>query len=356
MRAAPLCAALLALTGVFELAPARAAEDIPKLPQLAADMTQTSVSGISSGAYMAGQFQIAHSKIVTGAAIIAGGPYGCADSAFSDLMLGPGVAILNLSKAINGCMLNALALWGVPNVDQLVEKTKKLAAADRIDPLDSLVSDRVYLFSGTNDRTVVPAIVASAYEFYKRIGVPEKNMTFVSDLPAGHAFVTEAEGLACENTGKPYVVDCDYDQAANVLKRIYGDLAPRTAQPAGAFVEFDQQPFLEGEAEDGMDRKGVVYVPPSCAKSATCRIHIAYHGCSQNRAATGDSFIRESGYANWADTNRLIVLFPQAESTPVNPQGCWDWWGYTGANYLTRDAPQIRIVYRMLETLAKPRT
>lgn len=356
MRAAPLCAAILALIAAFQAAPLRAEQDVAKLPQLAADMTQTSVSGISSGAYMAGQFQIAHSKIVVGAAIIAGGPYGCADSAFSDLMSGPGVAILNLSKAINGCMLNALSLWGVPNVDQLVEKTKKLAAAGRIDPLESLVTDRVYLFSGTNDRTVVPAIVASAYEFYERIGVPKKNLTFVSDLPAGHAFVTEAEGLACENTGKPYVVDCDYDQAASVLKRIYGDLAPRAATPAGAFIEFDQRPFIEGEADDGMENRGVVYVPPACAKDETCRIHIAYHGCAQNRAATGESFVRESGYANWADTNRLIVLFPQAEATPVNPQGCWDWWGYTGPNYLTRDAPQIRIVYRMLETLAKPRS
>jgi hypothetical protein len=44
------------------------------LPALAADINQTSVSGISAGAYMAGQFEIAHSKIVVGAAIIAGGP------------------------------------------------------------------------------------------------------------------------------------------------------------------------------------------------------------------------------------------------------------------------------------------
>lgn len=355
-RFAPVAAATLCTALVLAAAPCRAEPGAAPLPRLAADMSETSVSGISSGAYMAGQFQIAHSKIVVGAAIVAGGPYACADSAFSDVMSGPGVAILNLSKAINGCMLNALAIWGVPNVDQLVAKTRKLADAGRIDPLDSLLSDRVYLFSGTNDRTVVPAIVASAYEFYQRIGVPEANLTFVTDLPAGHAFVTEAEGEACENTGKPYLVDCDYDQAAGVLRHIYGELAPRAATPAGEFLEFDQRPFLAGEKDDGMEPRGVVYIPPACAATERCRIHIAYHGCAQNRAATGESFIRESGYANWADANRLIVLFPQAQATPVNPQGCWDWWGYTGPDYLTRDAPQIRIVYRMLETLAKPRS
>ncbi|MEO1720674.1 MAG: hypothetical protein AAFR23_10680, partial [Pseudomonadota bacterium] len=37
------------------------------LPPLAADISQTSVSGISSGAYMAGQFQLAHGDIVVGA-------------------------------------------------------------------------------------------------------------------------------------------------------------------------------------------------------------------------------------------------------------------------------------------------
>jgi hypothetical protein len=305
---------------------------------------------------MAGQFQIAHSKIVAGAAIIAGGPYGCAESLFADMMPGPGAAFFNLSKAINGCMLNSLALWGVPDVDRLVERTKKLADDDRIDPLSSLVDDRVYLFSGSNDRTVVPAIVAAAYDFYKRLGVPEQNLTYVTNLPAGHAFVTRDQGLACESTGTPYVVACDYDQAGEVLKRIYGNLSPRAETPAGIFIEFDQTTFLDGLGDHGMEDRGIAYVPPACAQSTTCRVHIAFHGCSQNRENTGEAFIRQSGYTNWADSNSLVVLFPQVASQPMNPQGCWDWWGYTGHDYLTRDAPQIRAVHRMLEHLAKPRS
>lgn len=354
-RAAIAIVTWLGVAALLAAHAAKAEEPIASLPALAADISETSVSGISSGAYMAGQFQIAHSKIVTGAAIIAGGPYGCAESAFADVMSGPGLAFLNLSKAVNGCMLNALALWGVPDVDLLVEKTKKLADAGRIDPLSSLLTDRVYLFSGSNDRTVVPAIVTAAYEYYKRLGVPESNLTFVSDMPAGHAFVTETEGLSCELTDKPYVVDCDYDQAGEVLKRIYGTQAPRAATPAGTFLEFDQRPFQAGFNNHGMEKRGVIYIPSSCAGSTTCRVHIAYHGCAQNRATAGEAFIRESGYANWADANALIILFPEAAASPINPQGCWDWWGYTSDDYLTRKAPQIEIVHRMLEQLAKPR-
>ncbi len=49
-------------------------EDVGSLPALGAKMDETTVSGISSGAYMAGQFQMAHANLVTGAAIIAGVP------------------------------------------------------------------------------------------------------------------------------------------------------------------------------------------------------------------------------------------------------------------------------------------
>lgn len=359
MRAAPIVAnvhaVLLVVALLFGSGPASAETPAAPLPALGAIINETSVSGISSGAYMAGQFEIAHAKLVVGAAIIAGGPFGCAESAFADVITGPGLAFLNLSKAVNGCMLNALAMWGIPDVQQLAEKTRKLSEEGRVDPIADIVGDRIYLFSGSNDRTVVPAIVAAAVDYYKAIGVPEKNIAYVSNLPAGHAFVTDDQGEACELTGKPYVVDCDYDQAAEVLRHIYGELAPRVANPAGTFVEFDQKAFTKGYDDDGMDATGVVYIPPACRTTA-CRIHIAFHGCAQNRDATGDAFIKESGYANWADANRLIVLFPQAAASPVNPQGCWDWWGYTGRDYLTRKAPQIEIVHKMLTQLGKPRS
>jgi poly(3-hydroxybutyrate) depolymerase len=82
-------------------------------------------------------------------------------------------------------------------------------------------------------------------------------------------------------------------------------------------------------------------------------VHVAFHGCEQNRAAIGDAFIRGSGFARWADANRLIVLFPQTKRSTVNPKACWDWWGYTGLNYRERSAPQIAAVRAMLDRLAQ---
>ena len=118
-------------------------------------------------------------------------------------------------------------------------------------------------------------------------------------------------------------------------------------------VGADQTAYMGDETSIGLAATGTVYVPNACETGAGCRIHIAFHGCAQNEAAVGEAFTKNTGFARWADTNRLIVLFPQTESSALNPQGCWDWWGYTGRNFLTKDAPQIRAVRRMLDTLAE---
>jgi hypothetical protein len=300
---------------------------------------------------MAGQFQMAHAKRVTGAAIIAGGPYGCSESVFASAIPGVGAAFLNLSKAVNGCMLDMLEAWGVADPADLAEKARKRAQKGEIDPIADVTQDRMYFFAGTADHTVVPSIVRRAEEFYLKLGVPQSNMKFVSTLPAGHAFVTDDEGNACSVSSEPYIVDCDYDQAGELLKQIYGPLNPRAPSAMGDFVKFDQRPFRSKDEDNGLAETGVVYVPKACTENPGCRVHIAFHGCEQNREAVGDAFIKESGFARWADTNRLIVLFPQVADSPINPQGCWDWWGYTGRKYLTRNAPQIAAVNRMLDVL-----
>jgi len=345
-------AAVLALLGLIS---ACGGEKAPPLPALGAKLEQTSVSGISSGAYMAGQFQIAHSDEVVGAGIVAGGPYGCAESLYADVIPGPGTALLNLTKAINGCMLDALRAFGVPNPKQLAERAGRLAERGRIDPVANVKGDRLYLFTGKDDHTVVPAIVAATRRFYEVLGVPDAQIIYISDLPAGHGFVTEDKGRACDYTGKPYIIDCDYDQAGAILKQIYGPLAPPAQEATGDFLLFDQRAYTNDLSNHGLSDLGIAYVPKACKSGAGCRVHVAFHGCGQNRTFVGEAFARDSGFARWADTNHLIVLFPQTATTPLNPQGCWDWWGYTGRDYLTRKGPQIIAVQRMLERLAAPR-
>jgi hypothetical protein len=55
------------------------------LPPLWITLDATSVSGLSAGAYMAGRIELAHSKDIVGAGIVAGGPFACAETASSRL-------------------------------------------------------------------------------------------------------------------------------------------------------------------------------------------------------------------------------------------------------------------------------
>jgi len=47
------------------------------------------------------------------------------------------------------------------------------------------------------------------------------------------------------------------------------------------------------------------------------------------------------------------VLFPQIEPSyvPLNPNGCWDWWGYEGDDYALRAGAQIAAVRAMIDAL-----
>jgi hypothetical protein len=255
----------------------------------------------------------------------------------------------------------------LPSVALLKMDADALARARLIDATDGLAAARVWLFSGTRDRTVEPAVVDAARRFYALYKIPEGNLALVADRPAGHGMVTENAGGACGATAPPFINDCDYDAAGELLRHLLGAAAPPAAVETGKILRFDQRPFAAGDAYGiSLADSGYVYVPRAC-EADRCRIHVAFHGCRQSVEAIGERFVREAGYNRWADTNRLIVLYPQtiARNGPgvqglrwsfvFNPRGCWDWWGYTGPQYHTKAGPQLRAVKAMVERLAAPR-
>ena len=102
---------------------------------------------------------------------------------------------------------------------------------------------------------------------------------------------------------------------------------------------------------------GYVYIPPYCAQGGTCGLHVAFHGCKQGGETDlpfGNIYAKYAGYNEWAKLNAIVVLYPQIQDTtfgPVNPEGCWDWWGYTDANYANQSGRQIRAVAQMINIL-----
>jgi len=116
--------------------------------------------------------------------------------------------------------------------------------------------------------------------------------------------------------------------------------------------------------QTGLDSSGWLYVPNSCTKGEPCRLHIALHGCKQGQSylplkpppGGGTTFVKNTGYERWADNNHLVILYPQAVSIPLlNPNGCWDWWGYSGADYATKNGVQIQALKAMVDQLGSGR-
>ena len=91
------------------------------------------------------------------------------------------------------------------------------------------------------------------------------------------------------------------------------------------------------------------------AAGEACGLHIAFHGCQQSTAFVENAFANSSGYNEWASSNNLLVLYPQVDSSrvaPLNPLGCWDWWGYTDENYATRAGAQVSVVSALVDSLS----
>ena len=87
------------------------------------------------------------------------------------------------------------------------------------------------------------------------------------------------------------------------------------------------------------------------AAAAACHVHVAYHGCHQEYGVLNTTFVWHAGYNEWAEPNRIIILYPQALTTVLNPKGCWDWWGYTGKDYASNLGLQLTSIRRMVRAL-----
>jgi poly(3-hydroxybutyrate) depolymerase len=301
------------------------------------------ISGISSGAYMAVQFGVAHSATVRGVGAIAGGPYACSGG--------------RQDGATGVCMV------GPPQAEPSLQAAREAEAEGRIDPLKHLATQRVWMLNGYNDGVVRRPVTDVLQEFYRQF-TPASQLFYKTNINAAHAQVTTRYGRACNYTGGAFVNRCDYDAAGMILQHLYGRLdPPASGRLRGTWVRFSQKPFHPADPWlIGLSHEGFAYVPQRCAAGQPCRLHVALHGCKQYAALIGDRYYAQAGYNEWADTNGLVVLYPQTTvvpptlvspgTPPGNPNGCWDWWGFTGPAYAEKSAPQIQAIRAMVERIS----
>src|SRR5258706_1377496 len=311
-------------------------------PAYNADVHDSTASGLSAGGFFAMQLGVAYAGTFKGVGIIAGGTYDCAGQ-----------------MSYTGCMFNA-----TPGITQSIANIKSWSGIQN-DNYTDIANQKIYIWTGTSDSTVGPNVTDQVYKLYVTTGnfVSSANVKYDKLTGAAHTFPADFDSTgnnACGTAASPYISNCSFDGAGATLKQLYGALNARNnGTLGGSLIQFDQTEFIA--AGNGMDSTGWVYVPASCASGAQCKVHVALHGCLQSQSQIGTRFVNNTGYNKWADTNDLIVLYPQTvvDNTPhstksgmlANSNACFDWIGWYGTNFDQKAGVQMLAVKKMVDRL-----
>ena len=325
------------------------------LPPLRTDTV--TISGLSSGAFMAVQFEVAFSSLIRAAGIIAGGPYYC--SAGSE-------------TGAFECMDDPSLI----NASQLAANLAGYAADGNIDSPDNLATHYVALFSGTLDSVVNPVSMKKLRSMYEHLGLSDGvNLNATFDVPAEHSWITSNYGATCSTLGSPFINNCGLDWAAGYLQAAFAWMssssssrhqkAPRVSHGAdlgaalvganGHLFRVNQSRYGASPSGNSMSEHAYIYIPAQClgAAAGTCHLHVAFHGCEQGVSYVGEDFVKHTQLNAWANTQGAVVLYPQVEANMLlgNPDGCYDWWCFTGADFAFKTGAQMNVVYEMVQAL-----
>ena len=293
---------------------------------------EVTVSGISAGAQMAHQLHFAYPELFSGVALLATAPFGCAGG--------------SLVTAMSNCMGTAPADMSVA---ELVKTIRKASSEGRLGETEKLKDDKVWVFHATLDTTVAAQLSDATIALYESF-IPKSSIRQVSDIEAAHLFPTLESGRLCTKTAPPFIGNCGYDTAGELLSFLYDMPREATSSEQGELVET----ILTGSVEVGLQESAYLYIPAACARAGqACKGHLVLHGCGQSVAQIGKTFILQSGFLNWADRYQIIMAFPQVAPSVSNPLACWDWWGYTGANYLWRDGAQMKTLADWITSMSE---
>jgi poly(3-hydroxybutyrate) depolymerase len=321
---------------------------VVKLQPYQIDPSKIFVAGISSGGFAAVQMHVAHSATFKGAAIYAGGVYWCAGTG------GAATALANCggqTLPTNQASYNSTLAASEAYLDLQ-------SSLGTIDPSSNLRGQPVYLWSGTQDNVVHPLEMADLNSEYKRYGA---NVHFDNTFPAAHGWESPDGELSCGTLGSPYMVKCllngaPYDSVKTWLTMFLGNLNARNnGKLSGTLYTFDQTEF-GASPNVSMSSTGSVFVPKACEQGKTCGLVLALHGCKQEAARIGNRWVAQAGINEWADTNRLVVVYPDTIASsapgPTNPNACFDWWGYSNQsdpNYALKSGLQMSVLYSIVQ-------
>jgi len=285
---------------------------------------------------MAHQLLVAYSDVFSGLGAIAGGPFMCSGG------------------SMHGALTSGMR--GDPGIDvgRLVQCARALENAQLVAPLENLESARIWVFRGTEDKTVLKPPVDALVDFSLRL-TDVGGIEYVDDVACRHTMPTDTfERGVLSPHRDPYIDNVGYDAAGRLLEHLYGPLKRRKAA-LGSLMRFDQAQFIQLSRLYGMDSVGYVYYPTAALQGRRCKLHVVLHGCEQYSGKLGRLFAEHAGYNEWAEANDIVVLYPQTFPTVTpfvfNPKGSWDWFGLISSSFCTRQGLQQQAIFNMVDHL-----
>ena len=264
-----------------------------------------SVSGISSGAFMAAQMGVIYSDDVTAVGLVAGGFFNCAGNQYQTaskqaLKLGAGYKIffateVDVAAQAQGHLSEAIKISPQNPIYQSVQicmkhpdqavidqtsltdfESKKLIAS-----LTNIQNQKILLYQGQLDKVVNPKMLAKNLEFYKGQNVKDENIKIIENEKGAHTFATDYKGLNdCSTQGVPYISSCDLDLAGDILKHALGtpDLVRNSIDDEKLIHGINQK--TSETTPDSIGTYGYLGASPFCLENPSqCQVHVALHGC-----------------------------------------------------------------------------
>ena len=170
----------------------------PALPAIESEdiAGRVTVSGVSSGGYMAVQAHIALSDRISGAAAVSAGPYHCADA--------------SVTTALGPCMKGD----GL-TIERLLEFVRQQSTLETIANITHLADSRAWVFHSPDDVVVSPKVGQALSDFYTAL-LPEDNVAYITSTKTAHGWPTLSNGAPCTQMAGDFINACNFDAAGTV--------------------------------------------------------------------------------------------------------------------------------------------
>ncbi len=311
------------------------------------EKSKVTISGISSGGFMANQMATIFSSEISGVGTVAGGFYYCAEDylpkkikqdaktigttnlflfeptekVISDT-LNPFIIFRGLNPQTwfrpqkgNPIYRSVAICMGEPDKAQLeTAYLKKNEENHLIDPLFHLRDQKVYLFQGLADSVLNSHMQNKLKEHYLAVGVKSENIQ-MEEGEGSHNFPTvRTDGIDCGSEEVPYVSSCGIDVAGNILKQLV-----KTSLVRGEFTKehiylVDQTDFFNGTKREeewvqpsaSIAPYGYLYASDKCLETpGLCHLHVALHGCKMSDSYQ-ESF--QAQYQNQVNAYKILSM------------------------------------------------